>query len=114
MQADASLQRMVEDITLFALGDTNALNARIKGRSRRSMGMMSDLCASSRVAMGTNSLLYSRTGREWIRSSLISCRCPKSSVLCTRLSTLYLFIYYSWNGGRAEAVCAGGKGVRMR
>ena len=23
-------------------------------------------------------------------------------------------IYYSWNGGRAEAVCAGGKGVRMR
>ena len=30
-------------------------------------------------------------------------------------SILYIsFIYYSWNGGRAEAVCAGGKGVRMR
>ena len=30
---------------------------------------------------------------------------------------VYLFIiiiYYSWNGGRAEAVCAGEKGVRMR
>jgi hypothetical protein len=25
-----------------------------------------------------------------------------------------IIIYYSWNGGRAEAVCAGGKGVRMR
>ena len=21
---------------------------------------------------------------------------------------IYIFIYYSWNGGRAEAVCAGG------
>jgi hypothetical protein len=27
---------------------------------------------------------------------------------------LLFIIYYSWNGGRAEAVCAGGKGVRMR
>jgi hypothetical protein len=26
----------------------------------------------------------------------------------------FIIIYYSWNGGRAEAVCAGGKGVRMR
>ena len=25
-----------------------------------------------------------------------------------------LLSYYSWNGGRAEAVCAGEKGVRMR
>ena len=24
-----------------------------------------------------------------------------------------LFIHYSWNGGRAEAVCAGGKGVSL-
>jgi hypothetical protein len=23
----------------------------------------------------------------------------------------FIIIYYSWNGGRAEAVCAGGKGV---
>jgi hypothetical protein len=33
------------------------------------------------------------------------------------LGAVYLFIiiiYYSWNGGRAEAACAGGKGVRMR
>ena len=27
---------------------------------------------------------------------------------------IIIIIYYSWNGGRAEAVCAGGKGVRMR
>ena len=27
---------------------------------------------------------------------------------------ILLFISYSWNGGRAEAVCAGGKRVRMR
>jgi hypothetical protein len=26
----------------------------------------------------------------------------------------HLPFYYSWNGGRAEAMCAGGKGVRMR
>jgi hypothetical protein len=26
----------------------------------------------------------------------------------------FIIIYYSWNGGRAEAVCAGGKGVRLR
>ena len=25
-----------------------------------------------------------------------------------------LLFHYSWNGGRTEAVCAGGKGVRMR
>ena len=34
----------------------------------------------------------------------------RSSTFCTN----FYFIYYSWNGGRAEAVCAGGKGVRMR
>jgi hypothetical protein len=27
---------------------------------------------------------------------------------------IIIIIYYSWNGGRAEAACAGGKGVRMR
>ena len=30
------------------------------------------------------------------------------------LAYIIIIIYYSWNGGRAEAVCAGGKGVRMR
>ena len=27
---------------------------------------------------------------------------------------IIIIIYYSWNGGRAEAVCAGEKRVRMR
>ena len=34
--------------------------------------------------------------------------CPKTQI------TIIIIIYYSWNGGRAEAVCAGEKGVRMR
>ena len=34
--------------------------------------------------------------------------------LLPTLEHFIIIIYYSWNGGRAEAVCAGGKGVRMR
>jgi hypothetical protein len=42
-----------------------------------------------------------------------SCSIPAGLAFALSIIILLLF-YYSWNGGRAEAVCAGGKGVRMR
>ena len=50
----------------------------------------------------------------------VECRAAEAELVLVRLrwrthdSKGIIIIYYSWNGGRAEAVCAGGKGVRMR
>ena len=43
---------------------------------------------------------------------LHSCRAHICLVYILHLPCLYIIIYYSWNGGRAEAVCAGGKEFR--
>jgi hypothetical protein len=45
------------------------------------------------------------------KQKTISCNELRSA--CEEI-TKRIIIYYSWNGGRAEAVCAGGKRVRMR
>jgi hypothetical protein len=52
--------------------------------------------------------LQARALGDSLRLDLVSSRLEE------RGNQSIIIIYYSWNGGRAEAVCAGGKGVRMR
>ena len=100
-------------------GTTFANSTRMRGSSRVVRRSSRGCNGMTRLGQGVMERVSVRDRRDQRTPGSINWPSPRTHTRSHALihagwPKFEIIIYYSWNGGRAKAVCAGGKGVRMR